>query len=360
VHGANSTVARVPNSRLTVVAGEALIDLVPARAAEPAVAAPAAGDALAAQPGNRPDNAAPAAGGTIAAHADDRPDDGVPAASRTLAAHPGGGPFNTARALGRLGLSVAYLGRLSNDRFGDRLAALLAGDGVLLDAVVRTDDPTTLALAEVGAGGHATYRFYDRGTSAPGLTEADALAAPTPAYLHVGTLGLVLEPMAAALEALVDRLAGNALVMLDPNIRPALPVDRARLARVLAGADVVKVSDDDLAWLSPGTPPVEAARGLLDGGPSVVLLTRGPGGAVAVTRSGATEVPAPAVDVIDTIGAGDAFSGGWLGYWSEHGHGRAELADNEEVLAATQFACLVAALTCARAGASPPRRDEVA
>ena len=233
----------------------------------------------------------------------------VPAADGTLSAHPGGGPFNTARTLGRLERRVAYLGRLSIDRFGMRLAELLAADGVLPDGIVATDEPTTLALAEVDEAGAATYRFYDRGTSAPGLTEADALAAlpPSAAYLHVGTLGLVLEPMALALEALVARLAGDALVMVDPNCRPALALDRGRLARVLAGADV----------------------------------------------------PAPPVEVVDTIGAGDAFSGGWLAYWAEHGLGRAELADPGAVLAGTRCACLVAALTCARAGASSPRRAEL-
>ena len=286
----------------------------------------------------------------------------VPAPGDTLSAHPGGGPFNTARALGRLGRPVAYLGRLSTDRFGLRMAQLLADDGVLGDGIVRTGDPTTLALAEVDESGAATYRFYDRGTSAPGLTEADALAAlPAPvAYLHVGTLGLVLEPMASALEALVGRLAGEALVMFDPNCRPALPIDRGRMERVLAGADVVKVSDDDLAWISPGKPPEEAARALLDAGPAVVLLTRGAEGAVAITRAESAAVAAPAVDVVDTIGAGDAFSGGWLGYWSENGLGRADLERADAVLEATRFACLVAALTCARAGASPPRRAEVA
>lgn len=302
----------MPNDRLAVVAGEALIDLVPA-------------------PGD------------------------------TLAALPGGGPFNTARTLGRLERPVAYLGRLSQDRFGTRMAGLLAADGVLPDGIVRTTDPTTLALAEVDETGAATYRFYDRGTSAPGLTEADALAAlpPAVAYLHVGTLGLVLEPMANALEALVARLAGEAIVMVDPNCRPALPPDRGRLARVLAGADVVKVSDDDLAWLAPGVPALEAARALLAAGPTVVLLTRGSKGAFAIGAEEAVEVPAPAVDVVDTIGAGDAFSGGWLAYWSEHGLGRAELAQRDAVLAATRFACLVAALTCARAGAAPPRRAEL-
>ncbi len=304
----------MPADRLIVVAGEALIDLVPSTRDE-------------------------------------------------LAAHPGGGPFNTARTLGRLERPVAYLGRISTDRFGVRLAELLAADGVLPDAVVRTADPTTLALAELDEDGVATYRFYDAGTSAPGLTEADALAAlpAAAAFLHVGTLGLVLEPMAAALEALTTRLAGEALVMVDPNCRPAVARGgyRARLERVLALADVVKVSEEDLAWLAPGVPALDAARALLDGGPAVVLLTRGGEGAVAIGAERAVAVPAPPVDVVDTIGAGDAFSGGWLAYWADHGLGRAELARADAVLAATRFACLVAALTCARPGASPPRRAEL-
>jgi fructokinase len=290
----------------------------------------------------------------------------VPTAHATLAAHPGGGPFNTARTLGRLERPVAYLGRISTDGASRRLLAQLTADGVGLDALVRTDDPTTLAIVELDDGGVARYRFYDKGTSAPGLTEADALGALSDgvAFLHVGTLGLVLEPMAAALEALARALGGSALVMVDPNCRPAVVADaaayRERLARVLALADVVKVSEEDLAWLAPGVPAPDAARALLEQGPAVVLLTLGGDGALALTAAGETAVAAPAVDVVDTIGAGDAFSGGWLAWWSERGLGRAELADAAHVSEATSFACLVAARTCARAGASPPARAELA
>ncbi|HTE60562.1 MAG TPA: carbohydrate kinase [Solirubrobacteraceae bacterium] len=290
----------------------------------------------------------------------------VPAGDGMLAAHPGGGPFNTARTLGRLERPVAYLGRISTDAFGAQLAGRLADDGVRLDAHVRTDDPTTLALVDLDERGSAHYRFYDAGTAAPGLTEAAALAALPDgvAALHVGTLGLVLEPMAAALEALAAELAGRALVMVDPNCRPAVVTDpaayRARLVRVLAHADVVKVSDDDLAWLAPGVPATDAARALLGQGPAVVLLTRGADGALALTGEAEEAVAAPPVDVVDTIGAGDAFSGGWLAWWSERGLGRAELADAAVVAEATRFACLVAARTCERAGASPPWRAELA
>jgi fructokinase len=282
-----------------------------------------------------------------------------------LGAHPGGGPFNAARTIARLEQPAAFVGRLSTDRLGRRLEALLAGDGVSLGSVVRTDEPTTLALAEVDEDGVARYRFYERGTSAPGLTEAAALAALPPAVgvLHLGTLGLVLEPMAAALEAVAARLAGDALVFLDPNCRPAVIADpagyRRRLDRVLAHSDVVKVSEEDIAWLEPGRPPVEAVRGLLAHGPALGLLTRGQRGAVVVTPEGETPVPAPRVRVADTIGAGDAFGGGFVAWWRERGLGRADLAREDLVAGAARFACLVAARTCERPGASPPRRAEL-
>jgi fructokinase len=282
-----------------------------------------------------------------------------------LKAHAGGGPFNTARVLGRLEQPVSYLGRLSSDRFGTRLRQLLQDDRVQLDTAVATDDPTTLALAELDASGGARYRFYERGTSAPGLTPEAALAAlpPRVEILHVGTLGLALEPVAFAMEALVERLSGRALVAVDPNCRPTTINDpdayRERLGRILANADLVKVSEEDLAWLDPGRDPVEAARALLGGGASAAVLTRGGEGAVAITADTDVAVAAPPVTVVDTIGAGDAFGGGFLAWWRRAGLGRAELRDISRVVEATQFACLVAARTVERAGASPPRLSEL-
>ena len=160
----------------------------------------------------------------------------------SLAAHPGGGPFNAARTIARLERPVAYLGRLSRDRFGQRLEALLAKDGVRLDAIVHTDEPTTLALADVDELGVARYRFYTEGTAAAGLTSEEALAARPDAVqiVHAGTLGLVLEPTASALEAVIVRLSGHAMVFVDPNVRPDIIPDagayRERLARVLSRA----------------------------------------------------------------------------------------------------------------------------
>jgi fructokinase len=134
---------------------------------------------------------------------------------------------------------------------------------------------------------------------------------------------------------------------------------RARLARVLAHAHVVKVSEEDLEYLQPGVSVVEGVRALLEHGPTVGLLTRGPNGAVVITRTAEVAVPAPRAKVVDTIGAGDAFGGGFLGWWSERGLGRDELAQIDAVVEATEFACLVAARTCSRPGASPPYRSEL-
>ena len=281
----------------------------------------------------------------------------------SISAHPGGGPFNTARTLGRLGRPVTFLGRLSNDAFGRQLRAELTADGVGDATAPDTDDPTTLALAQLDEGGAATYHFYVQGTSVPGLTPDDALTL-VPAQvdaLHVGTLGLVLEPFAVAAEALVDRLAGSALVLVDPNVRPILITDRAsylaRLERIVAKADVLKVSDEDLAWLAPGVEPITAARRLLDQGAGLVLVTLGANGATAVGPGFAEHVDAPAVDVIDTIGAGDSFAGAVLAWWEEHD--RPSLADATTARAAVAFAVRVAAITCSRAGANPPWRYEL-
>lgn len=278
-----------------------------------------------------------------------------------LTGHAGGGPFNVARTIGRLGGPVAYLGRLSTDQLGATHEAMLAQDGVGLDAVVRTSEPTTLALASLDAVGAASWSFYSAGTAAAGLTPGEALAAlpERVAALHAGTLGLVLEPLATALEAIVERLAGTAMIVLDPNVRPHAIDDehafRARLERVLAHSDLVKVSEEDLVWLDPGRSRLAAARALLERGPTAVLLTRGGDGATAVTTGADIPIASVPTEVVDTIGAGDAFGGAFLAWWISHELGRAELANDDLVVEAARFASVVAARTVAQAGASPPR-----
>jgi fructokinase len=283
-----------------------------------------------------------------------------------LVGHPGGGPYNVARTVGRLGQPVLYLGRLSIDGFGARLRRELEADSVGVDAVVATDDPTTLAVAELNESGGAEYRFYAESTSVPGLVleEASAVLPARIGMFCAGALGLIFEPIATTLETIVTRLDRDTLIALDPNCRPATirnpAAYRGRLDRLLRTTDVVKASDDDLAWLRPGASPVEAARALLSGNASVALVTLGRRGALVVTPEDVVEVQAPRVQVVDTIGAGDAFMGAFLAHWHLHGLGRADLSRTDEVAEATRFACRVAAITCSRAGADPPRRSELA
>ncbi len=272
-------------------------------------------------------------------------------------AHLGGGPFTAARTVARLGQPAWFAGAVSTDGLGVRLREALVADGVRLDAVTLTDAPTTLAVVDVDAEGSARYRFYVEGTSAPAL-EAAVLPSGI-AALHVGTLGLVLEPLATVIEDLVTGAPLDALVVVDPNCRPELIPDRRayreRLDRVLARADLLKASVEDLAFLEPDARPAEAARRL--GAPAVV--TAGAEGALAVTREDVVSVPARRVRVVDTIGAGDAFGGGLLAWWTERGLPKTTLGDITALAEAAAFAARVAGRVVARAGAVPPWRSDV-
>jgi fructokinase len=181
--------------------------------------------------------------------------------------------------------------------------------------------------------------------------------------LFAGGLGLVLQPMATVVEAILAGASGDVAIMVDVNARPAIVSDRreyvARVERVLRSAHVVKVSDEDLAYLEPGQPPIDVARRLLAAGPRAVLLTAGGDGVVVLTRERKHRVAVEPVEVVDTIGAGDAFSGGFMSWWAASELSTAELSSIDHVVAAVEAACTVAAEVCSRRGADPPWRHEL-
>ena len=282
----------------------------------------------------------------------------------STAEHPGGSPANVALGLARLGHGAELLTRIGTDGRGTAIREHLAASGVrLVDGSV-TQERTSTARAVLDAAGVATYRFdIDwRLEAAPDVTAFDAL--------HTGSIAAILLPGGDDVVRLVEQAAGNVVVTYDPNARPTLMGDpaatRARMERIIALADVVKVSDEDIAWLAPGEDPVEVAAAWQRTGPGIVVVTRGGEGAVAVTGSGRVDVAAPPVDVVDTVGAGDSFMAALLDHLGGAGllgaGRRAAIAamPAEQVEAMLRHAVRVAAITCSRAGANPPTRAELA
>jgi fructokinase len=272
----------------------------------------------------------------------------------------GGGPYNTAVALGRLGSPAAFCSRVSYDAFGEALLDRLRKTGVDVSSVQRGAEPTTLAVATVGPDGSAVYSFYVDGTADRLFTAPSALPPGTRA-VSFGTCSLVLEPGASAYEELMRTAAEQGVfTALDPNIRAGLIPDadayRARFKSWLPSVALLKLSEEDAQWLG-GTP-----QEWLAAGPAAVVITRGGNGLTAFTASGEYSVPGERVEVVDTIGAGDTVNAALL-------HGLAARdALSARALAALGpdgwtgllgFAARAAAVTCSRAGAEPPYAHEL-
>ena len=287
-------------------------------------------------------------------------------------ARPGGSPANVAVGLARLDVSVRLAARLADDVMGRRLRAHLADNGVDLSYAVRASEPTSLAIVSVNPHGGVEYDFRVTGTADWQWTDAELARVPDERVvaLHTGSLATVLTPGADAIERVVQRSRESATISYDPNCRPLLmgPRDMVaqRVERLVGLADVVKASAEDLAWLAPGRAPADVAAAWLESGPGLVVVTLGADGVVATTRSsGPVFRPGRSVEVVDTVGAGDAFVSALLAALHERdllgAHRREALRSVglQTVMELLDQAVLASAITCTRRGADPPRRPEL-
>jgi len=274
----------------------------------------------------------------------------------------GGGPANTAKALARLGHDVHFIDGISSDAYGQAARAELLRDGVNLDLALASDKPTCTATVSLDAQGGASYEFLIDGTATFDF-HSSWLPDPyryQPQVLHIGTLVTVIEPGASALYDWAMQVAEFAPIVFDPNIRPSVQPDRdlyeAAVEKWAALSAVIKVSDDDLAWLFPNQSIDDVANRWISDGVFLVVVTRGANGIVAFTEDGRVDVPGVKVDVVDTVGAGDTV--GAIVVEAMLSHGLVELSGDvlQEVLARAAGA---AAITCSRQGAQPPYKHEL-
>jgi len=287
-----------------------------------------------------------------------------------FAPYPGGALFNTALALGRLGLETGFVSGLSTDLFGQMLVETLAKSNVSVDLSQRSPRPTTLAFVSL-KDGQASYAFYDENTALRLLTPADVPSLPAKVQAMVfGCISLVGQPCADFYEELLAQNAGDKLILIDPNIRAGF-VDfvgdeagyRARLDRMMARADIVKMSDEDMHWLMGAGPLDEIAAKLLAMGPKLVVVTQGSKGITGWTKDGKVNATAPKIAVADTVGAGDTVNAGILAGLDRLGAlSKAGLAglDDQALRGVLSLAARAAAITCSRPGANPPWANELA
>jgi fructokinase len=279
-----------------------------------------------------------------------------------FAPYAGGAVMNTAIALARLGSSSGFVTGLSTDLMGDVLRQTLTASQVNLDHAVVSDRPTTLAFVKL-TNGSASYAFYDENTAGRMMTMADMPTLPdTIRAWFSGGIWLAVEPCGTTLEAMFLREAARRVTMLDPNVRPGFVTDRAaytaRIDRMVAAADIVKLSDEDAVWLYAAADP----QAILAKGPKVVLITEGASGASGYTARGKVTVAAPKITVADTVGAGDTFNAGVLAALDRAGLlSKAAVANLSEaqLTEALSLGVRAAAITCSRPGANPPWAHEL-
>lgn len=274
--------------------------------------------------------------------------------------HVGGSPLNVAVGLARLGRGVDFLTHIGTDARGRRIVDYVESAGVQLVSGSTTAERTPTALATLDDSGSAQYEF-DIEWQLSGTAEVSP-----PLVAHTGSIAAVLEPGCRATAALLDAYHPSATLTFDPNVRPALIDDgdgaRSRIDRLIERCDVVKASDEDMRWVDPNRSPEQIARTWLQSGPSIVAVTMGEHGAFAMCAAGEVRVPAYQVNVVDTVGAGDAFMTGLIdALWERNLLGaerRRDLAaiSTDALTEVVRTAVLSSALTVARAGADLPDR----
>jgi fructokinase len=280
--------------------------------------------------------------------------------------HAGGAVYNTAIALGRLGVSSGFFTAISTDFFGDMLIDVLTKSKVDPRYIVRTDHPETLAFVRL-VNGHASYAFYDENTAGRLLAESDL---PTfdksVEALQFGAISLIPEPCGSTYEALMLREKDKRVISFDPNIRTSfikdIPKHRARMERMLAMADIVKLSDEDLTFFDAAGDFDNFAAKLLERGAKLVVMTQGGEGAVGIGHAGKVNALGVKVTVVDTVGAGDTVNAGLLAWLSKAGKlNKQALAalTRDDISQALSLAVRAAAVTVSRAGANPPWEHEL-
>ena len=281
------------------------------------------------------------------------------------APYAGGAVFNTAIALGRLGAETGFYSGIAQDMMGDLLTETLVNSKVDTSAVVYSDRPSTVAFIKL-VDGQATYAFYDENTAGRMLSKDDLPTEVAADTLFFGGISLPVDPCGATYEALCHREAANKVIMIDPNIRPGFIRDeanyRARIEGMLAVADIIKVSDEDLTWLFGEGDMMDHAKKLISNGAKLVCITEGAKGSYGITAENVVFVEAQKATVVDTVGAGDTFNAGVLASLQSAGKltkaAVAEL-DEDTIRTALSLGNRAAAVTVSRAGANPPWSNEL-
>ena len=286
----------------------------------------------------------------------------IPDGSGKRVPHVGGGPANTAKALARLGHEVHFIDGISSDKYGQMSRKELLADEVKLDLALNSDKPTCLAIVSLNENGGASYEFEIDGTATFDFS-ASWLPDPSrykPSVLHIGTLVTVIQPGADVLFDWAMQVAEFAPIVFDPNVRSVVMNDRdkylAAVERWVAISSVVKVSDDDMAWLYPGEQFADVAKRWINDGAALVVVTRGADGLVGFTADGSVEVPGVKVEVTDTVGAGDTVGAIVVEAMIEKGILN---LTGDTLKAVLNRAAIAAGITCSRKGAQPPYKHEL-